>query len=576
MRSDNEWTGRVPKSLPAVSHRDVEAFSLNPSYRSVIAAAPVAPSGAGAYRSAHTGQTEAPAAAWLDIRPAAAAASIIGVFLSVRLVLMLAVGFGNDEAYTLAGARTLRLSYFDHPPLHIWLAHLTSLLVGETLWVRLPFVLLFAATGWLLFLVTRHLYDPRAAVWSVLALNLSIFFTVSAGGWVVPDGVLIFCLLAAVLALLPVLVPKAGSEATSVWRPWLLAGLWFGLAGLSKYNAVLIALGLVAFVVASPRHRRWLAHPAPYVGALAALVVLLPVLLWNAGNGWASIAFQTSRGLPRSALHPVQVLSMLAGEAALLSPWVVVPLVASVVAACRAPRRDADRLMLALSLPIIILFSIAPLWSARGLPHWPMPGWLFVFPLLGAWIETDRRRWFAPTRWAVVSTTAFGAVLVVAVGLTAEGWASHDMAASGAGLDPTLESLDWSALRSADAVIGTRPAFVVTARWMDAGKIALALGRNVQVAVFSDDPRQFAFGPSVDRFVGQDALVILPTTVLAEQLPRLRPYFAALDRPEHLWLGRHDRDEIELAIVRAHGLLRPYPLPYGGGPSATAPIRVKL
>ena len=547
---------------------------MNPSSRSLTAAAPVVFSGAGAYRSAYPSQTEAPAVARLGIKPAAAAASIIAVFLAVRLVLMLAVGFGNDEAYTLAGARTLRLSYFDHPPLHIWLAHLTSQLVGETLWVRLPFVLLFAATGWLLFRVTRHLYGPRPAVWSVLALNLTIFFTVSAGGWVVPDGVLIFCLLAAVLALLPVLVPKAKSETTSAWRPWLLAGLWFGLAGLSKYNAVLIALGLVAFMVASPRHRRWLAHPAPYVGALVAFVVLLPVLLWNARNGWVSFAFQTSRGLPRSALHPVHVLSMLAGEAALLSPWIVVPLVASLVAACRAPRRDADRLMLALSLPIILLFSVAPLWSGRGLPHWPMPGWLFVFPLLGAWIETRRPRWFAATTWAVGSTIAFGVVLVVAVGLTAEGWASRGMAASGAGQDPTLESLDWSAIRSANVVIGTRPAIVVTTRWMDAGKIALALGPDVQVAVFSDDPRQFAFGSPVDRFVGQDALVIVPAKVAAEELPRLRPYFAALDRPEHLWLGRHGLDEVELAIVRAHGLLRPYPLPYGGEPSATAPIGV--
>ena len=555
-------------------YRDVEALSLNPSHRSFIAAAPVVPSGASAYRSAHTGQTKDPAAPWLGIKPTAAVTSIIAVFLAVRLVLMLAVGFGIDEAYTLASARSLRLSYFDHPPLHIWLAHLTSLLVGETLWVRLPFVLLFAASGWLLFLVTRHLYDSRAAVWSVLALNLSIFFTVSAGGWIVPDGILIFCLLAAVLTLLPVLIPKAGSKLASPWRAWLLAGLWFGLAGLSKYNAVLIALGLVAFVVASPRHRRWLAHPAPYVGAVVALVVLLPVLVWNARNGWVSFAFQTSRGLPRSALHPVQVLSMLAGEAALLSPWVLVPLVASLVAAYRAPRRDANRLMLALSLPPIILFSLAPLWSARGLPHWPMPGWLFAFPLLGAWIETRRPRWFAPSKWAIGSTIAFGAVLVVAVGLTSEGWASRGIAASGAGQDPTLESLDWSVLRTADAVIVTRPAFVVTSRWMDAGKIALALGPDVQVAVFSEDPRQFAFGPSVDRFVGQDALVILPAASLAEQLPRLTPYFAALDRPEYLWLGRRHRDEIDLAIVRAHNLLRPYPLPYGGEPTQTARMRV--
>ena len=523
---------------------------------------------------ADEGQSSAWPAARHLTRPATAAALIIAIFLLLRLVLMVTIGFGNDEAYTLVGARTLQLSYFDHPPLHIWLAHLSSLLFGETRWVRLPFVLLFAGTSWLMFLITRHLSGVKAAVWGVLALNLSIFFTVSAGGWIVPDGVLIFCLLAAVHALLPLLVPRHEVERAAPWRAWLLAGLWFGLAGLSKYNAILIALGLVAFMVASPRHRRWLTHPAPYLGALVALIIVMPVLVWNARNGWVSFAFQTSRGLPRSVLHPGQLFAMLAGEAAILSPWVAVPLAAALVGACRSPRRDADRLMLALSLPAIVLFSIAPLWSTRGLPHWPMPGWLVVFPLLGAWIETHRTRWFSPLKWALGSTSAFAVLLVVAVGVTAEGWASRGVAASGAGQDPTLESLDWTALHSADAVVAVRPAFVVTTRWMDAGKIALALGREVQVTVFSDDPRQFAFGPSVDGFVGQGTLIILPEKLLADQLPRLKPYFTALDLPEHFWLGRHGRNEVELAIVRAHGLLKPYPLPYPKA-SATVPTSVQ-
>ena len=564
----------MPKSAAAVFHRGVEALLLSLSCRGFISAAPASVSGRPADRLADDNQSSASSAARLRARPATTAALIIAGFLVLRLVLMIAIGFGNDEAYTLAGARILQLSYFDHPPLHIWLAHLSSLLFGETRWVRLPFVLLFAGTNWLMFLITRHLSGVPAAVWSVLALNLSIFFTISAGGWIVPDGVLIFCLLAAIHALLPLLVPRQEVGRVAPGRAWLLAGLWFGLAGLSKYNAILIALGLVAFIVASPRHRRWLAQPAPYLGALAALIIVMPVLVWNARNGWVSFAFQTSRGQPQSVPHPAQLLAMLAGEAAILSPWVAVPLVAALVGACRSPRRDADRLMLALSLPTIVLFSIAPLWSTRGLPHWPMPGWLFAFPLLGAWIETRRTRWFSPTKWAFGSTGAFAVMLVVAVGLTVEGWASRGVAASGAGQDPTLESLDWTALRGADAVVATRPAFVVTTRWMDAGKIALALGTGVQVAIFSDDPRQFAFGPSVDRFVGQDALIILPERLLMEQWPSLEPYFAALDLPEHRWIGRHGREEVELAIVRAHGLLRPYPLPYPKA-SATVPKSVQ-
>jgi hypothetical protein len=42
----------------------------------------------------------------------------------------------------------------------------------------------------------------------------------------------------------------------------------------------------------------------------------------------------------------------------------------------------------------------------------------------------------------------------------------------------------------------------------------------------------------------------------------LAPYFASLGEPQSLNLGRGGRDEIDLALVPAQRLLRPYPLPY--------------
>ena len=235
--------------------------------------------------------------------PASLVLWILAGFALLRLVLMLGLGLGNDEAYTIVGARGFHLSYFDHPPLHVWLAHVAAQAFGETRWVRLPFVLLFAGTGWLLFGLTRRLYGAQAGVWAVLALNLTPFFTLSPGGWVVPDGPLLFFLLAAVLVLVPAVLGDL-EETPDRWRPWIVGGLCFGLAGLSKYGALPIALSLMAFMVASPRGRRWLTHPAPYAGAAVAGLVILPVLVWNADNGWVSLAFQTGRGLPRARAAP--------------------------------------------------------------------------------------------------------------------------------------------------------------------------------------------------------------------------------------------------------------------------------
>ena len=75
---------------------------------------------------------------------------------------MATLGLGRDEAYTLVISRRLALSYFDHPPLHQWLAHVAALAFGETVFARLPFVALFALTGWLLFRADAATLSARA------------------------------------------------------------------------------------------------------------------------------------------------------------------------------------------------------------------------------------------------------------------------------------------------------------------------------------------------------------------------------------------------------------------------------
>lgn len=123
----------------------------------------------------------------------------------LRVGLALTVGLGVDESYSLANARDLSLSYFDHPPLHLWIAHASGILLGYGRLARLPFIVMFAGTTWMMFRSTERLFGSAAGVWAALALNLAGFFTVAAGEWILPDGPLMFCL--------------AGSAARSLCAP---------------------------------------------------------------------------------------------------------------------------------------------------------------------------------------------------------------------------------------------------------------------------------------------------------------------------------------------------------------------
>ena len=486
------------------------------------------------------------------------AAAVLAAFLVARLAFAFGLGLGVDEAYTLPISRDLSLSYFDHPPLHQWIAHFATLAFGEGVGARLPFIVLFTATGWLLFRLTSDLFGARAGLAALFGVNATPFFFASAGTWIVPDGPLLFGLALAAVALGRLFFdPSQGEDR--VWRLWLLAGLGFGLAGLSKYIGVLTLLGLLAFLVISPTERRWFRHPAPYAAAILAGLIVLPVFVWNARHGWASFVFQGSRGAASAGLRPLQVLSFALGQIAFLSPWLFIPLLAGLVSGMRAWRDRRRLFLLCLALPPIVVFSAMSLWVSKCQPHWPMPGWFFVFPLMGAWAADAAFSVRTLRRYAALSVAMLAALTAGAVVEARTGWLWRLLPAGTT--DPTLEALDWRGLVKAP-LLQPPAAFVVSTRWMEAGKIALALGPRVPTFVVSHDPRGWAFVNGGAELFGRDGVLITRPRDLPAARASLAPLFVSLGEAEPLTLFRNGDPAIELVLVPAKGLRQPLPRPY--------------
>jgi 4-amino-4-deoxy-L-arabinose transferase-like glycosyltransferase len=68
------------------------------------------------------------------------------------------------------------------------------------------------------------------------------------------------------------------------------AAVLAGLAVLTKYNGVLLVLGLVAFLVVHPGMRSLWRTPHPYVAALIVAALQVPVLIWNLGADLATLS----------------------------------------------------------------------------------------------------------------------------------------------------------------------------------------------------------------------------------------------------------------------------------------------
>ena len=478
--------------------------------------------------------------------PTRAVVVLILTALLVRLVFAVSLGLGIDESYMVAAGRKLQLSYFDHPPLAWWMAWGIAHLTGSesAVVVRLPFVALFALTTWLMYRLTTVLFDPVSGLSAAVVLNLAPVFGVTAGSWVLPDGPLFTALLGAALCL----IAGLGSDNRAAWGWWSAAGGCAGLALCSKYSAVLTLAGAVIFLATDPKSRHWLLRPHPYLAGVIALVMFLPVILWNAQHGWVSFLFQASR--PGGPLHPWGPLLALAGQAAFLLPWIWGPLLwCGVTALHRGPSDAKCWLLACLAAPPILVFTVAAL-QGNTLFHWAAPGYLMLLPLLGQAIahKWQSRRlvrvWLAMTAAFVV----VGLLLVVAE--VRYNWFPRQ---------PNSDVVDWTSLRMELASRGLldREGLVAAAlKWHDAGRLDYALGGQIPVICLGPDPRQYGVIARLDDYTGTDVVIAAPHRSAAQIEAELGPLFDRIEPAAPATIINAGRPVMELPLFIGHNLHR--------------------
>jgi hypothetical protein len=521
----------------------------------------------------NSAKNSAKKSASLAASPERVVAALIFVFLVFHLVLTATLGLGVDECYTIGVSHDLKLFYYDHPPLHYWIAHAFMPLLGDGRALRLPFVAMFAATSWLMYLLARQMFGARAGIWAVLALNLSGFFTL-AGGWVVPDGPLMLCLTAAAYTIARALFPFRAPP--SPWWTWICAGLWIGLAGLAKYHVVFFVIGLLVYVVSAPQRRRLLLSPAPWAGAAVALALVTPVIVANAEHHWASFAFQGGRALTTGSFPKIgQFLANLGGQCLWMLPWIFVPMVIAAYQALRRGRGD-DRswYCLCLGSPAIVLFTLVPLWGDRGLPHWQMAGWLMLFPVLGDHLAREAQVRSRPRTWAVTSAALLVGLAALFLVNASTGFSKLVAPSLFPEGDPTLEAYEWTPLhdelRRRGFLDGNKRLFVVSGSWIDIGRIDQALHDALPMQVFGES-KQYAFRYDPESLVGRDALVISRRDQADELARRLAGYFVSIQELPPFAFGRSGMKEIELRLFYARALTRPLPSPYDERPDDKRP-----
>ena len=311
---------------------------------------------------------------------------LLGVLIHVGFGFLLTLSV--DEAHYVLYAAKPDWSYFDHPPLVGWIQWPLVVAGAPDSVIRLIPQALWLVFSLLARQLAMRLFDRQAlkrvpdasqtldrntvGLWAVGLVLLAPVMHVLAVG-LLPDSLLMVW----VLLLMSVTLKLAQTDAQqSQWPLWLALGVLLGLSGLSKYTAVLPALAVIVTLLAF-RGVRVLWTSGPWLAALLALLLISPVLIWNAQNEWISFAYQLKHG------------SGGAWQAKRLAAFAGIQLVAygpllflGATLATREILHARQWLYAGLLLFFFIPFVVTGLMSGGGgsLPHWTAPAWIAMTP----------------------------------------------------------------------------------------------------------------------------------------------------------------------------------------------------
>jgi 4-amino-4-deoxy-L-arabinose transferase-like glycosyltransferase len=330
-----------------------------------------------------------------------AVAALIAALTALRVIYAGAIDLRTDEAYYWTWSKENVLSFLDHPPMIAWFIRFGTAIFGDTNFgVRFAGILAMLVTQLLLAdIVRRVTHDVRAVVLAVLMPEAALYYGLLMAK-VSPDVALIPFAVAMVWALI-----RLNESGDGRW--WLAAGVFAGLALLSKFTAVMLMPAVAAFMLVPDWRRRWPLSPYPWLAALIAVVLFLPVLSWNAGHDWASFRFQFVRA---TATHEwsLRTVGDFIGLQFGLVGFILLPVVLSGAAltAWRGYRRG-DAVAILLSTSVIVPFAYF-FWKSLTLrigDTWPMFMWPIGFAAAAINIAMlSREGWPA---WMIRSTISW-------------------------------------------------------------------------------------------------------------------------------------------------------------------------
>lgn len=299
----------------------------------------------------------------------------LGLGLVFKLVLAAIAPMSGDEAYFLIWGKQPDFGFYDHPPMVGWLLWL-MLQFSDAEWVlRLPAVLVSLLVGYGIYRVLRDDHQEKAYLAALLFMLaptslLNVIITTDT-------GLILFSFLSAAMLW--------RGESSSARHDYLWAGVFLGLAILSKYFSALLVLAYLAYWWLTPRSS---ARNRNFLWLFAAALPFLALnLYWNYGHCWANIMFNVFNRHERAGFSPGRPLLYLVLHLYLMTPVLVYFLYQQRQRVMNYARTQQGRMLAILFLAPMAVFGLLSFVKVIGL-HWVLSFYPFFFMFLARALDT--------------------------------------------------------------------------------------------------------------------------------------------------------------------------------------------
>jgi len=470
---------------------------------------------------------------------------LIGISMVVKIVLSFFLELGNDEVYYYTYALQPDWNHFDHPPMVGWMIRVFTFNLHwlSALSMRLGSLFCAAITTLVIFESGTLLKDEKAGWIAALMYNLSIYTSIIAGLFVLPDSPQLLFFSLSIYMMLSWVI----KQPLFTFFDWLLLGLFIGLATMSKVHGLYLWVGFGLFILFN--QIKTLREKGFYFSILLTIICIIPIVYWNFKNNFITYTYHSKRVM-HTGISFSSFFQQIGGEFFYQNPLVYIAILIALFSIKKvkflAKNAQAINLLLWLSLPLIFIFWAISLFNAT-LPHWTGPAFIALFLIAGVyWSSYSRKAIPILLQMAIgfIGLVLLGFVFIVKVfpvqlGSTKlENLGEYNPINDVSGW--TYFSEELSKVIKKDEAVGamSKHAPIIVNKWFPGGHLlfytAPLVNTNVIAIGALEDVHKFAWlnqkQPALK--IGEDAYCIVPSNLPANPVLLYSAYFTTIQVPD--------------------------------------------